>query len=39
MDGSPEKLGRDVRAVVQNAEELNKATAGDILRTRGPGHG
>jgi ElaB/YqjD/DUF883 family membrane-anchored ribosome-binding protein len=35
MDGSPEKLVRDVRVLVQDAEELIKATAGDIEeRTR-----
>jgi ElaB/YqjD/DUF883 family membrane-anchored ribosome-binding protein len=30
MDGSPDKLVRDVRVVVQDAEDLIKATAGDI---------
>lgn len=35
MEGSAEKLVRDVRVVVQDAEELIKATAGDIEeRTR-----
>ncbi|MFO1497822.1 MAG: DUF883 family protein [Verrucomicrobiota bacterium] len=30
MQGSADKLVRDVRVVVQDAEELIKATAGDI---------
>ena len=30
MDGSADKLVRDVRVVVQDAEDLIKATAGDI---------
>jgi ElaB/YqjD/DUF883 family membrane-anchored ribosome-binding protein len=30
MQRSPEKLVRDVRVVVQDAEDLIKATAGDI---------
>ena len=30
MEGSGDKLVRDVRVVVQDAEELIKATAGDI---------
>ena len=35
MQGSADKLVRDVRVVVQNAEDLIKATAGDIEeRTR-----
>ena len=35
MEGSADKLVRDVRVVVQNAEDLIKSTAGDIEeRTR-----